>query len=130
MSLLKFQALLDVRRLSGQTAAMLIYKIFRAAEWADMQYNGETAGAPVDLSDGFIHFSTAETVAKTAELHFAGEDGLFLIAVAADDLDQLKWEPSRGGTLFPHLFRKLTMDDVLWAKSLPLADGVHQFPDL
>jgi uncharacterized protein (DUF952 family) len=107
---------------------MLIYKIFRTAEWSELETNGETAGAPIDLADGFIHLSGAETVAKTAELYFANETGLVLVAVEADGLADLKWEESRGGALFPHLFRNLTMQDVTWSKPLPIVDGVHQFP--
>jgi len=109
---------------------MLIYKIFRADEWAHLQTAGVTAGAPIDLADGFIHFSTAATVARTAELYFAGVEGLELVAVEADGLDRIKWEPSRGGDLFPHLFRDLTMSDVVWSRSLPIVDGVHQLGDL
>lgn len=109
---------------------MLIYKIFRADEWAALQRDGDTAGAPVDLADGFVHFSTAEQAAETAARHFAGEAGLVLLAVEADSLGEaLKWEPSRGGALFPHLFRRLSMDDVLWSEPLPLVDGAHHFPE-
>lgn len=109
---------------------MLIYKIFRADEWAALQRDGETAGAPVDLADGFVHFSTAEQAAETAAKHFAGQEGLVLLACDADALgDALKWEVSRGGALFPHLFRKLRIDDILWDRPLPLIDGAHQFPD-
>lgn len=107
---------------------MLIYKIFRGSEWAELQANGQTDGAPIDLADGFIHFSGAETVAKTAELYFADMDDLVLVAVEAEGMDALKWEESRGGQLFPHLFRKLTMNDVVWHKPLPIVDGIHQFP--
>ena len=110
--------------------SMLIYKIFRGPEWSDMQAKGETAGAPIDLADGFIHFSGADTVAKTAELYFADMDDLWLIAVEADGMTDLKWEASRGGALFPHLFRKLRMEDVVWSKPLPIVAGKHQFPDL
>lgn len=109
---------------------MLIYKIFRADEWAQMQVAGATSGAPIDLADGFIHFSTAATVGRTAELYFAGIEGLELLAVEADDLDALKWEPSRGGDLFPHLFCDLKMSDVMWSRPLPIVNGVHQFGDL
>ena len=109
---------------------MLIYKIFRAPEWADLQTNGETEGAPIDVADGYVHFSTAETVVKTTELYFADIDGLVLVACEADNMDEVKWEPSRGGALFPHLFRKMRMTDVVWHKPLPLVDGVHQFPAL
>lgn len=109
---------------------MLIYKIFRADEWASLQTAGETTGAPIDVADGYIHFSTAETVAETAAKYFAGVDGLTLLAVDADGLDQLRWEPARENVLFPHLYRILTIADVVWAKPLPLVAGRHQFPDL
>ncbi len=109
---------------------MLIYKIFRADEWAALQAQGDTVGAPIDVSDGYIHFSTAATVAATAAKYFTDVQGLVLLAVEADGLDPLKWEPAREGVLFPHLYRKLTMDDVVWHKPLPLAGGRHQFPDL
>jgi uncharacterized protein (DUF952 family) len=108
---------------------MLIYKIFRADEWAAFETAGETAGAPIDLADGFIHFSTAEQAAETAAKHFAGEDGLMLLALDADALGAaLKWEPSRGGALFPHLYRTLRLAEVVWAAPLPLKDGTHLFP--
>lgn len=109
---------------------MLIYKIFRADEWASLQAAGETTGAPIDVTDGYIHFSTAETVAATAAKYFTDAEGLMLLAVQAEGLDPLKWEPAREGVLFPHLYRNLRMDDVLWSKPLPLVDGTHQFPDL
>lgn len=109
---------------------MLIYKIFRAAEFARLEASGKTAGAPVDLADGFIHFSTAGQAAETAAKHFAGEDDLVLLALEADGLgDALKWEPSRGGQLFPHLYREMTREDVAWIMPLPLGpDGRHRFP--
>ena len=110
---------------------MLIYKIFRQPEWAEFEAQGETLGAPIDLIDGYVHISTSEQVAETAAKHFAGEDGLMLLALEADDLgEELKWEPSRGGQLFPHLYRPLRMTDVIWHKPLPLVDGTHQFPEL
>jgi uncharacterized protein (DUF952 family) len=109
---------------------MLIYKIFRAHEWADLQANGETQGAPIDVTDGYVHFSTADTVAETAAKYFAGVDGLVLLALEADTLDLLKWEPARAGVLFPHLYRNLRLADILWDAPLPLIDSVHQFPDL
>ncbi|WP_460274031.1 DUF952 domain-containing protein [Celeribacter sp. ULVN23_4] len=113
---------------------MLIYKIFRAPEWAVLQTNGETLGAPVDLADGYVHFSTAAQVKETAAKWFAGEENLFLLALESDSLaPHLKWEPSRGGALFPHLYRALKRDDILWAKSLPLAPDPspdsHIFPE-
>ncbi|WP_106745748.1 DUF952 domain-containing protein [Yoonia maritima] len=109
---------------------MLIYKIFRAHEWADLQANGETQGAPIDVADGYVHFSTAETVAATAAKYFADVEGLVLLALEADALDPLKWEPAREGVLFPHLYRNMRMSDVLWDAPLPLIDGIHQFPEL
>ena len=109
---------------------MLIYKIFRAPEWAALQAAGETEGAPVDLADGFVHFSTAAQVRETAAKHFAGEDGLVLLALEAEALGPgLIWEPSRGGALFPHLYRVLRMGDVLWSRPLPLGAEGHRFPD-
>lgn len=109
---------------------MLIYKIFRADEWAALKAKGETVGAAIDVSDGYIHFSTAKTVVETAAKYFTGVEGLVLLAVETDGLEPLKWEPAREGVLFPHLYRKMRMDDVVWAKPLPLEDGLHQFPDL
>ena len=109
---------------------MLIYKIFHTHEWADLQANGETLGAPIDLADGYVHLSTAEQAAETAAKHFGGFDGLLLLAVESDSLgDALKWEVSRGDALFPHLYQTLHLSDVLWVKPIPLVDGVHQFPD-
>ncbi|MGR3271263.1 DUF952 domain-containing protein [Thalassococcus profundi] len=110
---------------------MLIYKIFRRDEHEAFSRAGETKGAPVDLADGYIHFSTAETVAETAAKHFNGEDGLKLLAVEADGLgDALIWEVSRGGVDFPHLYRPLRREDVLWTRDLPLRDGRHRFEGL
>lgn len=108
---------------------MLIYKIFKADEWAELQAKGETMGAPIDLADGFVHFSTGEQAAETAAKHFAGQDGLVLLALEAEVMgDALKWEVSRGGALFPHLYRALRLDEVLWAKPLPFVNGKHNFP--
>jgi uncharacterized protein (DUF952 family) len=108
---------------------MLIYKIFRAPEWADLQTHGETRGAPIDIADGYVHFSTAAQAAETAAKHFTGEQNLILLALDADNLgDTLIWEPSRGGALFPHLYRPLRLSDVLWHRPLPLENGQHRFP--
>ena len=113
-----------------QSDAMLIYKIFRADEWAALQSTGRSDGAPVDLADGYIHFSTATQAAETAAKHFSGATGLVLLAVDGDALgDALKWEPSRGGALFPHLYRALELSEVLWAKPLPLNGDRHVFPE-
>lgn len=108
---------------------MLILKIFRRPEWDAFRAAGETAGAPVDLTDGFIHFSTPAQVAETVARHFAQESDLVLVAVDPARLgSDLKWEPSRGGELFPHLFRNLRLDEVVWDKSLPLGATGHIFP--
>ncbi|MEJ6403582.1 DUF952 domain-containing protein [Yoonia sp. 2307UL14-13] len=109
---------------------MLIYKIFRTDEWAELRAAGQTNGAPIDVADGYVHFSTAETVKETAALHFKHEEDLLLLAVQADGLDMLKWEPSRNGVLFPHLYRELRLSDIVWHAPLPLIGGAHQFPDL
>jgi uncharacterized protein (DUF952 family) len=109
---------------------MLIYKIFRRSEWDAFRAAGRSAGAPVDLDDGFIHLSTAEQVTGTAERHFAGESDLVLVALDAGRLGPaLRWEPSRGGALFPHLYRDLRLDEVVWDKSLPLGATGHIFPE-
>ena len=109
---------------------MRIYKILRADEWAALEAAGETAGAPIDVADGYVHFSTAAQAAETAAKYFADVDGLVLAALDADDLgDALKWEPSRGGDLFPHLYGPLRRADVIWHGPLPFVDGAHQFPD-
>lgn len=107
---------------------MLIYKIFRANEWANLKTEAQTRGAPIDLADGYIHFSTAEQVPETAAKYFGGVEGLMLLAVEATDCDQIKWEPSRGGALFPHLYRPLRLEEVLWAKPLPCTGDGHVFP--
>ncbi|MCK8463040.1 DUF952 domain-containing protein [Aliiroseovarius sp. S1339] len=109
---------------------MQIYKILRAAEWQAFQTSGKTMGAPIDLDDGYIHFSTAEQAQETAAKHFAGEDGLVLVAFEADAMgDALKWEPARGGTLFPHLYRELMLSEALWHRALPLGPDGHKFPE-
>jgi uncharacterized protein (DUF952 family) len=109
-----------------------IYKICDAAAWQVAEQLGEFAGAPVDLADGYMHFSAADQVAETAAKHFAGKRDLVLVAVAADALGAaLKWEPSRGGALFPHLYAKLSLRAVRWTEPLPLGpDGQHVFPAL
>ena len=110
---------------------MLIYKILRNAEWSELLTAGDTAGAPVDVADGFVHFSTAEQLPETLARHFAGERGLVVLALDADDLGEtLKWEPSRGGALFPHLYGRLELAHVKWSAPVALApNGVHILPD-
>lgn len=109
---------------------MLIYKVFRKSEFEAFARDGISAGAPVDLADGYIHFSTAEQLPGTLAKHFAGEDGLVLLALNAETLEPLKWEPSRGGALFPHLYRALQREDVAWTRPLPLGPNGHEIGDL
>jgi uncharacterized protein (DUF952 family) len=108
-----------------------IYKICTAAEWREAERAGSYRGSAVDRSDGFIHFSTAEQTAETAAKHFAGQRDLVLIAVDATALGEaLKWEPSRGGALFPHLYGPLDLKAVRHVDPLPLDPaGQHMFPD-
>jgi len=109
----------------------MIYKIFRGPEWAQLQTEGSSFGAPIDLADGFIHFSTADQAAETAARHFAGVDDLWLAALDETTLGEaLTWEVSRGGALFPHLYRALRLDEIVWCKPLPLVDGAHVFRGL
>jgi uncharacterized protein (DUF952 family) len=117
---------------AGARVPTTIYKICSAELWRDAQRAGLFGGAPLDLADGFIHFSTAAQVAETAAKHFAGAADQVLIAVDAGLLGgALKWERSRGGDLFPHLHGALGLDAVKWAVPLPLgADGRHVFPEL
>ena len=109
-----------------------IYKICPAVQWAEAERTGEFHGSAADLADGYIHFSTATQVADTAAKHFAGMSDLVLVAVAADDFGAaLRWEPSRGGALFPHLYGVLPMAAVRWVKPLRLnSGGRHVFPRL
>ena len=109
-----------------------IYKISPASLWREAERQGVFRGSADDLRDGFIHFSTAAQVAGTAAKHFAGQTGLFLIAINADDLgDALKWEPSRGGELFPHLYGELDLGAVTEILDLRArSDGSHDIPEL
>ncbi len=108
---------------------MMIYKIFRQPEWDALRATGTSTGAPVDVADGYIHFSTIAQAPATAAKHFAGEADLMLLGVDPEHLGaDLRWEPSRDGDLFPHLYRTLTLADVAWAQPLPLLEGKHQFP--
>ncbi len=111
---------------------MVIYKICAAALWQEAERQGVFRGAPVDLGDGFIHFSTAEQAEETAAKHFAGQSGLVLVSVDTARLgNSLKWEPSRGGALFPHLYGELSLSAVMRVEPLPLGpDGRHKFPSL
>ena len=109
-----------------------VYKILPARLWSDAIETGSFRGSPVDVADGFIHFSTAAQVRETAAKHFAGMSDLVLVAVPVSDLGpSLKWEPSRGGDLFPHLYSPLAVERAIWVQPLPIAaDGRHIFPEL
>lgn len=108
----------------------VIYKICPRSLWREAERAGRFEGAPVDFADGYIHFSTAAQVRETAARHFAAQNDLLLIAVDAVRLaGDLKWEASRGGALFPHLYAALDLSAVLWVEPMPLgAQGVHLFP--
>ena len=113
-----------------------VYKILTAAAWDEACREGVFHGAPVDLADGYIHFSTAAQVRETAGKHFAGLADLVLVGFDADGFDAdgfgvaLKWEPSRGGALFPHLYAALDPALAIEVAPLPLGpDGRHRFPE-
>jgi uncharacterized protein (DUF952 family) len=110
----------------------MIYKICPIPIWREAERLGSFSGAGIDLKDGYIHFSTADQLQETAARHFAGRNGLVLVAVDESVLEPaLKWEPARDGSLFPHLYGDLTLAAVRWTKPLPLsADGRHLLPDL
>lgn len=112
--------------------SQFIYKITPQALWREAEASGRFTGAPIDVADGFIHFSTAAQVRETAAKHFSGQADLLLVAIDGASLgDALKYEVSRGGALFPHLYGVLELDAVKWVRPLPLgADGTHQFPPL
>jgi len=109
-----------------------IYKIVPRELWQEARTAGPFKGASIDLKDGYIHFSTAAQAIETARLHFTGQADLLLIAVDATLFGEaLKWEASRGGDLFPHLYADLPLDAVLWEKPLALGDdGLHVFPNM
>jgi uncharacterized protein (DUF952 family) len=110
----------------------LVFKIVAAEEWRAAVAAGVFLGAVVDRTDGYIHFSTAAQAPETAAKWFAGRADLTLVAVEADALGpDLRWEPSRGGVLFPHLYGALPLAAVAWARPLPLkVDGRHDFGEL
>ena len=109
----------------------LIYKICPEALWREAERAGVFVGAPVDVQDGYIHFSTAAQAHETAAKHFSEQRDLLLVAVETEALGAtLRYEPSRGGDLFPHLYGPLPLSVVRWVKPLPLGpDGQHAFPD-
>ena len=109
----------------------IIYKIMPRTDWAAFERAGRYEGSADDKRDGYIHFSSREQVRETAAKHFAGQSDLMLLSVDAASLgDMLKWELSRGGALFPHLYGPLPLIAVNEAQPLPLdASGHHQFPE-
>ncbi len=120
---------LDAMFASVHLMHMLIYKIMTQAQWDDFLTDGTFKGAPIDLADGYIHFSTAEQMKETAAKHFAGQDDLRLAWVDGDTFgDALKWEVSRGGAEFPHLYGTWSMDQVSGHADLPWDGSAHQFP--
>ncbi|MGX5830506.1 DUF952 domain-containing protein [Mesorhizobium sp. 43Arga] len=112
--------------------SQFIYKITPQALWREAEASGRFTGAPIDVADGFIHFSTAAQVRETAAKHFSGQADLLLVAIDDASLGEaLKYEVSRGDALFPHLYGVLELNAVKWVRPLPLgADGAHQFPPL
>ena len=110
----------------------LIYHMCRAEEWQRALPTGRYSGSSQDATDGFIHFSTAAQIVESAAKHRAGQSGLVLLTVDPAALgDALKWEASRGGALFPHLYGALPCAAVRRVDDLPLgADGRHVFPAL
>ena len=108
----------------------IAYKVLTADEMDVLEHEGSFAGAPVDLADGYIHLSTADQLAGTIDKHFAGQDGLHLVAVDLEALgNMVKWEESRGGMLFPHIYGPLTLDVVLDYGPLEYyADGTIRLP--
>ena len=109
----------------------VIYKIAPTTLWREAEAAGVFAGSPDDRRDGFIHCSTAEQLPGTAARYFAGAADLVLAAIAVGKLaGPLRWEPSGGGALFPHLYAPLDLGAILWVKPLPLGpDGRHVFPE-
>ncbi|MDF2096802.1 DUF952 domain-containing protein [Aquibaculum arenosum] len=108
-----------------------IYHVCRAEDWAAAGANGGYCGSADDLRDGFIHFSTAAQVRESVAKHRAGQEGLVILAVEAEALgNALRWEPSRGGQLFPHLYGPLPPEALRWERPLPLGPDGHIFPPL
>lgn len=90
------------------------YKVLTAEQMATLERDGSFAGAPVDLADGYIHLSTADQLAETIDRHFAGQNDLHIVAVdLAAHGDKVRWEPSRGGQLFPHLYAPMLLETAI-----------------
>ena len=110
----------------------VIYKIVPETLWQEARQSGVFNGASIDLTDGFIHLSTASQAKETAARYFAGQNGLLLVAIDAAALgEKLVFETSRGGALFPHLYSPLPISAVLWENPLPIGpDSAHVFPEM
>jgi uncharacterized protein (DUF952 family) len=110
----------------------IVYKIVGVAEWAAAEVAGRYRGSPDDVRDGFVHLSAADQLAETANRHFRGRDDLVLVAVDAEALGAaLRYEPSRGGALFPHLYGDLPLSAVVFVRPMVmLPDGTHRLPEL
>lgn len=107
-------------RFGGDLDVATVYKICERTAWQEAERAGLYRGSPLDLRDGFIHFSTAGQVVETAVKHFAGQTDLMLIAIDDEALGPtLKWETSRGGAQFPHLYAALPLTAVRWTRPLP-----------
>lgn len=109
-----------------------IYKIATQSDWDAARAAGQLKGTPIDLADGYIHFSTALQLAETLSQHYSGQQGLILATIDPNRLPvPLKWEPSRGGQLFPHLYAALPMDAVIAERELGARpDGGFDLPEI
>ncbi|MEL0121601.1 MAG: DUF952 domain-containing protein [Paracoccaceae bacterium] len=108
---------------------MHIFKILLPQEWQELKTTVQTSGAPIDVKDGYVHFSTAAQLRDTAAKHFPAQKEIVVLACETDLMEsELKWETSRGGDLFPHLYGPLDIRCVVWHETVDLKDGVHQFP--
>jgi uncharacterized protein (DUF952 family) len=107
----------------------VLYKIVDASAWAKAEAESVFHGAAIDLNDGYVHLSTGAQAKETARLHFAGAANLVLVAIDEAVVAQdLKWETSRGGQLFPHVYGTIDPAQILWVKALPWDGTAHVFP--
>jgi uncharacterized protein (DUF952 family) len=118
-----------IEKIFGGCFLRVLYKIIDTAAWHQAEVAGVFKGAAIDLKDGYIHLSAAAQVKETARLHFAGATNLLLVAIDEAVLSKdLKWEASRGGQLFPHVYGHIDPINILWAKPLPWNGEAHLFP--
>lgn len=121
----------DATVTAAATAAITVYRVLPRDEWQRAERAGEFRGSALDLRDGFIHFSTRAQLADTLRLHYAGRPALVLLYVHLAATQPWRWEPSRGGALFPHLYAALPVGAVHRIEPLTLdADAVHMLPEL